>query len=51
MLCAWIQVGDHHVDSLNLLVLGRDGAHFVCNLVSFHRHVLSLNAVQETETI
>lgn len=43
MLCAWIQVGDHHVDSLNLLVLGRDGAHFVRNLVSFHRHVLSLN--------
>lgn len=47
MLGAWIQMGDHHIDRLDLLVLGRDGAHLVRDLISFHRHVLSLNAIEE----
>lgn len=42
-------MGDHHVDSLDLLVFGGDGTHFVRDLVPFHRHVLSLDAVQETQ--
>lgn len=50
MLGAWIQVGDHHVDRLDLLVLGGDGAHLVRDLVPLHRHVLSLNAAQETQS-
>lgn len=36
-------MGDHHVYSLDLLVLGWDGAHLVRDLVPFHRHVLSLD--------
>ena len=49
MLGAWIQVCDHHLDSLDLLVLGRDRTHLVCDLISFHRHVFPVNAVKETD--
>ena len=38
------QLGEHHLHSLELLVLGRDRAHFVGHLVAFHRHVLPLDA-------
>lgn len=44
VLGAWIQVGDHHVDSLELLVLGGDGTHLVSDLIPLHRHVLALDA-------
>lgn len=49
VLGAWIQVGDDHVHSLDLLVFGGDGAHLVRDLVPFHRHVLSLDAVREAQ--
>lgn len=39
-----LKVGYGHLHSLDLLVLGRDGADFVAHLVAFHRHVLALNA-------
>lgn len=51
MLGARIQVGDHHIDRLDLLVLGRDGAHLVRDLISFHRHVLSLNVRDVDEDV
>lgn len=40
----WGQLGEHHLHGLELLVLGRDGAHLVGHLVAFHRHVLPLDA-------
>lgn len=49
VLSAWIQVGDHHIHSLELLVLGGDRTHLVCDLIPFHRHVLALDAVGETK--
>lgn len=39
------QVGDHHLHCLQLLVLGRDGAHLVGDLVACHGNVLAFNAV------
>lgn len=39
----WGQLGEHHLHSLELLVLGRDRAHLVGHLVAFHRHVLPLD--------
>lgn len=44
VLGAWVEVGDDHLYSLDLLVLGRDGAHLVRDFVSFHRHVLAIDA-------
>lgn len=38
------QLGEHHLHSLKLLVLGGDGTNLVGHLVSFHRHVLPLDA-------
>lgn len=38
------QLGEHHLHSLKLLVLGWDGTHLVGHLISFYRHVLSLDA-------
>lgn len=40
----WGQLGKHHLHGLELLVLGRDGAHLVGHLVAFHWHVLPLDA-------
>lgn len=40
----WGQLGEHHLHSLELLVLGWDGAHLVGHLVAFHGHVLPLDA-------
>lgn len=40
MLGARRQVGDDHFHGLELLVLGRDGAHLVGDLVAFHWDVL-----------
>lgn len=34
------QVGDDHLHSLQLLVLGWDGAHLIGDLITFHRDVL-----------
>lgn len=34
------QVGDDHLHGLQLLVLGRDGAHLIGDLVAFHGDVL-----------
>lgn len=34
------QVGDDHLHGLQLLMLGRDGAHLIGDLVAFHRDVL-----------
>lgn len=39
------QVSDHHLHCLQLLVLGRDGAHLVGDLVACHGNVLAFNAV------
>lgn len=38
------QLGEHHLDGLELLVLGWDGAHLVGDLIALHRHVLALDA-------
>lgn len=38
------QLGEHHLHSLKLLVLGWDGTHLVGHFISFHRHVLPLDA-------
>lgn len=40
----WGQLCEHHLHSLELLILGRDGAHLVGHFVAFHWHVLSLDA-------
>lgn len=49
MFGAWRQMGDDHLDGLQLLVLGWDGAHLVGDLVAFHRDVLPFHVgdVQE----
>lgn len=47
---AWVQVGDHHLHRLDLLVLGRDGTHLVCDLVSFHRHILAVDTARGNMT-
>lgn len=39
-----LKVGDGDLHRLNLLMFGRDGADFIAHLVSFHRHVLTLDA-------
>ena len=44
------QVGDDHLHGLQLLVLGRDGAHLVGDLVAFHGDVLPLHAVGRGKT-
>lgn len=40
MLGPWCQVGDDHLHSLQFLVLGRDRAHLIGDLVAFHRDIL-----------
>ena len=44
------QVGDDHLHGLQLLVLGRDGAHLIGDLVAFHGDVLPLHAVGRGKT-
>lgn len=51
MLRAWIQVGDHHLDSLDLLVLWGDGANLVRDLVPLHRHILPLDVGDVDEDV
>lgn len=36
----WGQLGEHHLHGLELLVLGRNGAHLVGHLVTLHWNVL-----------
>lgn len=43
VLGARFQVRDGDLNSLDLLVFGRDGAHFVAYLVALHRDILALN--------
>lgn len=40
VLGPWCQVGDDHLHSLQLLILGRDRAHLIGDLVAFHRNIL-----------
>lgn len=40
------QVGDHHLHRLQLLVLRRDGAHLVGDLVACHRNVLAFDTAE-----
>lgn len=40
MLGPWCQVGDDHLYSLQFLILGRDRAHLIGDLVAFHRYIL-----------
>lgn len=49
VLGAWCQVGYDHFHSLQLLVLGWDGAHLIGDLVAFHRDILPFHVrdVQE----
>lgn len=51
MLGPWVQVGDHHVHGLELLVLGGDGTHLVGDLVPFHGHILALDAAGDTKRV
>lgn len=51
MLGPRVQVGDHHVHGLELLVLGGDGTHLVGDLVPFHGHVLALDAAGDTKRV
>lgn len=37
------QLGEHHLHSLELLILGWDGTHLVGHLISFHGNVFPLN--------
>lgn len=39
-----IEMGYGHLHRLDLLVLRRDGAHLVAHFITFHRHVLALDA-------
>lgn len=49
VLGAWGQMGDDHLHSLQLLVLGGDGAHLIGDLIAFHGDVLPFHVgnVQE----
>lgn len=40
MLGPWCQVGDDHLYSLQLLVLGWDRAHLIGDFVAFHQNIL-----------
>ena len=40
MLRPWCQVGDDHLYSLQFLILGRDRAHLIGDLVAFHGNIL-----------
>lgn len=40
MFGAWCQVGYDYFHSLQLLILGWDGAHLIGDLVAFHRDIL-----------
>lgn len=40
VLCAWCQVGDDHLYSLQFLILGWDRAHLIGDLVAFHWNIL-----------
>lgn len=43
MLGAWRKVGYDHFHSLQLLILGWNGAHLIGDLITFHWNVLSLH--------
>ena len=45
------QVGDDHLHGLQLLVLGRDGAHLIGDLVAFHGDILPLHAAGRGEKL
>lgn len=40
VLGAWCQVSDDHLYSLQFLILGRDRAHLIGDLVAFHWNIL-----------
>lgn len=43
VLGARFEVGNGDLHGLDLLIFGRDGAHFVAHLIALHRDILSLN--------
>lgn len=49
MLGAWCQVGDDHLYSLQLLILGRDRAHLIGDLVAFHWNIFPFHTAGEKE--
>ena len=49
MLGAWCQVGDDHLDSLQFLILGRDRAHLIGDLVAFHWNIFPFHTAGEKE--
>lgn len=51
MLGSWCQVGDDHLYSLQFLVLGRDRAHLIGDLVAFHRNILPFHIRDVQEDI
>lgn len=51
MLGPWCQVGDDHLYSLQFLVLGRDRAHLIGDLVAFHRNILPFHTAGEKRPV
>lgn len=49
MLGAWCQVSDDHLYSLQFLILGRDRAHLIGDLVAFHWNILPFHTAGEKE--
>lgn len=45
VLGSWGEVGNHDLHGLKLLVLRRNGAHLVGDLVACHGNILAFNAV------
>lgn len=41
-------MGNHHLHRLKLLVLRRDGAHLVSDLVACHGNILAFDTVERT---
>lgn len=49
MLGAWCQVGNDHLYSLQFLILGRDRAHLIGDLVAFHWNIFPFHTAGEKE--
>lgn len=51
MLCPWVQVGNDYLHGLVLEILRWDRTDFVGDFISFHGHILTLNANQERDVL
>lgn len=51
MLGPWCQVSNDHLYSLQFLILGRDRAHLIGDLVAFHRNILPFHTAGEKRAV